>query len=158
MDSREGPDEALVSLYGPVLSETPPVQIYVEGAAPGGIRTKSAGAGIYFGLDSTLNRSLKVPGPGRPSSDRARVYAIYEALREVDPDRSILMYCTSKAVIRLLCYAAASKIALGWPGANGDLFKSTVSLLANRHAQTTFIHLDSKGKNEYKQQAYSLAK
>jgi hypothetical protein len=47
-------------------------------------------------------------------------------------------------------------MAIGWPGANGDLFKDTVLLLSKRHGQTTFVHVESRAKNE--QEAYSLAK
>ncbi|KAJ7760066.1 hypothetical protein DFH07DRAFT_740831, partial [Mycena maculata] len=141
MDSRESPDEALNALWGPVLSETIPTHIYVEGVAPGAVRTKSAGAGIFFGLGSPRNTALgelKVPGPQRATADRARIYAIHQAIQMVDSDKSILIFCTSKMVIRQLCYAAARNVAIGWPGANSDVFKDTVKLLAARHAPTKF--------------------
>jgi hypothetical protein len=158
MDARETPDKALNSIYGPVLSHSPPIHIYVEGAAPGPVRTKSAGAGICFGIGSALNACVKVPGPGKPTADRGRIFAIHEALQKVEPDQTLVIFCTSKMVIRQLCYAAAKKMAIGWPGPNGDLFKDTVLLLGKRHGRTTFVHVESKAKNDRKQEAYSLAK
>ncbi|KAJ7181844.1 hypothetical protein C8R46DRAFT_885324, partial [Mycena filopes] len=155
MDAKESPEQALQSLYGPVFSQTPAIHIYVEGVAPKAVRTKSAGAGVCFAIGSTSNFSAKVPGPGRPTADRGR---IYEALKAVPPDKTLVIYCTSKMIIRQLCYGAAEKISLGWPGPNGDIFKDTVALLRQRHGQTTLVHVESKAKNERKTEAYSLAK
>ncbi|KAJ7088957.1 hypothetical protein C8R44DRAFT_590694, partial [Mycena epipterygia] len=152
------PEQALISLYGPVLSESSPVHVYVEGAAPGAVRTKSAGAGIYFGIGSPSNASIKVPGPGKPSADRGRIFAILEAVRRVDSDKTLVIFCTSKFVIRQLCYAAAKNMAIRWPGINGDLFKETTSLLGQRHGKTSFVYLDAKADNDRKREAYSLAK
>ncbi|KAJ7094862.1 hypothetical protein C8R44DRAFT_535318, partial [Mycena epipterygia] len=81
------------------------------------------------------NSCYKVPGPGKPTADRGRIYAIYEALCRVDSDKTLVIFCTSKMVIRQLCFAAAKRIALGWPGPNGDIYKAAVSLLAKRHAK-----------------------
>ncbi|KAJ6603332.1 hypothetical protein DFH09DRAFT_899057, partial [Mycena vulgaris] len=158
MDTRETPDEALTALYGPVLAESPPIQIYVEGAAPGTIRTKSAGAGVCFGLGSPENISLKVPRPGLPTADRSRLYAIHEVVRIMNPDKKLVIFCTSKMVIKQLCYATANKVALGCPGPNGDIFKDTVSLIAKRHGQTILVYVESKADNELKRDTYSLAK
>ncbi|KAJ6549956.1 hypothetical protein B0H19DRAFT_855825, partial [Mycena capillaripes] len=147
------PEQALNSLYGPVVSQSSPIHIHVEGAAPGSVRTKSEGAGVCFGIGSALNTC-----PGKPTADRGRNFAIHEALRKVDSDKTVVIFCTSKMVIRHLCYAAAKNMSIGWPGANGDVFKDTVLLLTKRHGQTTFVHMDSKAKNDRKQEAYSLAK
>jgi hypothetical protein len=75
----------------------------------------------------------------------------------MDSDKTLVIYCTFKMIIRQLCYAAARNSSLGWLGTNGDIFKNTVSLLAKRHGQTILVHMDGKGKNTYKQHAYSLA-
>ncbi|KAJ6557459.1 hypothetical protein B0H19DRAFT_872703, partial [Mycena capillaripes] len=117
---------------------SPPIHIYVEGAAPGSVRTKCAGAGVCFGIGSALNACIKVPGPGKPTANRGRIFAIPEALRKVDSDKTVALFCTSKMVIRQLCYAAAKKMSIGWPSANGDIFKDTVLLLEKRHGQTMF--------------------
>ncbi|KAJ7153958.1 hypothetical protein C8R43DRAFT_824971, partial [Mycena crocata] len=132
--------------------------IYIEGASPGSVRTKSAGAGIYFGPGSPLNMSLKVPGPDRPTADRARIYAIHQAIQNVDSDKTVLIFCTSKLVIRQLCYSAAQNMSIGWPGHNGDIFKDTVRLLAGRHGQTILVHVEAKANNDSKRGAYALAK
>lgn len=95
---------------------------------------------------------------GKPTADRGRLYAIHVALERTDTDKTLVIFCTSKMIIRQLCYSAAKKMSLGWPGPNGDIFKDIVSLLAKRHGQTTFVHIDLKAKNVLKQEAYSLAK
>ncbi|KAJ7124046.1 hypothetical protein C8R43DRAFT_899199, partial [Mycena crocata] len=158
MDAKQTPDQALDSLWGPLLVESPPVQIYVEGASAKGNTSGPAGAGIFFGPHSELNRSLRLPGPGRLTADRARLFAIHEAVRLVPEDKSLLIFCTSKMIICVLCYSAAKISQLGWPGKNGDFFKAIVKLLASRRADTCFVHVESKANNESKRSAYELAK
>jgi ribonuclease HI len=86
------------------------------------------------------------------------LFAIHEALQKVESDKILVIFCTSKMVIHQLCYAAAKKLAIGWPGPNGDIFKDTVLLLRKRHGRTTLVHIESKAGNDRKQEAYSLAK
>ncbi|KAJ7061769.1 hypothetical protein C8F01DRAFT_966436, partial [Mycena amicta] len=129
--------------------------IYIEGAA--GKSGSVAGAGLYFGPLSYSNASLPVPGPGKMTADRARVYAIFKALQRVNPDTTTVIYCTSKLIIRQLCYSAADNSAIGWPGQNGDIYKATTQALAKRHAQTFFVFVPPKSKNLARQQALSLA-
>ncbi|KAJ7099214.1 hypothetical protein C8R44DRAFT_642387, partial [Mycena epipterygia] len=114
----------------------------------------SAGAGIFFRWGSLQNLSLKVPGPGRAPADRGCIYAIHKALQKSDSDKIVVLFCSSK----MLCYSVVKNMSIGWPGANSDLFKSTVKLLTLRHAQRTFVHIEKKEKNESKQEAYHLAK
>ncbi|KAJ6455291.1 hypothetical protein C8R47DRAFT_1039455, partial [Mycena vitilis] len=159
MDSRETKDEALESLWGPTLCVSAPIHIYVEGvAAKGNNMTCPSGAGIFFGPCSKSNTALRVPGPGRLSADRARLFAIHEAIRCAPPEKTLVIFCTSKMIIRQLCFSAAKNTALGWPGSNGDLFKSTVKILAARHARTSFVHVDTRENNAAKREAYALAK
>ncbi|KAJ7122093.1 hypothetical protein C8R44DRAFT_544584, partial [Mycena epipterygia] len=128
------------------------------GASRRGKNSEPAGAGIFFRPESPLNMSLKVPGPDRMTADRARVFAIHEAIQPVPDDKNILVFCTSKMVIRQICYSAAKNNELGWPGTNGDIFKSLVKLLAARKAETCFVHIEAKANNESKRAAYALAK
>jgi hypothetical protein len=157
MDSKQTKDEALRSLWGPVLADSIPIQFYVEGASAKGNKTR-AGAGIFLGSDSPFNIALQVPGPGQLSADRGRLFAIHEAIRMAPPNKSVLVFCTSKMIIRQLCYSAAKNSQLGWPGQNGDLFKSIVQLLAARKTETGFMFIESKANNESKRGAYALAK
>ncbi|KAJ7040077.1 hypothetical protein C8F04DRAFT_890919, partial [Mycena alexandri] len=150
--------EALDSLWGFTQVDSPPTHIYVEGVAAKGKKPGPGGAGIFFGLDSPLNMALAVPGPENVNADRARLFAIHEAIQQVPEDRSLLLFCTSKMIIRQLCYSAAKNMQLGWPGRNGDIFKAVVDLLASRGARTCFVFLDSKANNEAKRTAYALAK
>ncbi|KAJ6455307.1 hypothetical protein C8R47DRAFT_996784, partial [Mycena vitilis] len=155
MDSRQSPDQALESLWGPLCASSPSTYVYVEGI---GSKTAAAGAGVFFGPSSALNLSLVVPGPYLGTADRARIFAIHETLLPVSPDTTLVIYCSSKLVIRQLCYSAAKNLTLGWPGHNGDLFKDTIKLLASRHARTCFVHIDSNSENKSKREAYYLAK
>lgn len=63
MDAKESTEDALKSLWGPVLLQSIPFRVHVEGAS--GKNNKKAGAGTFFGPDSRRNKSVKVPGPGR---------------------------------------------------------------------------------------------
>ncbi|KAJ6448723.1 hypothetical protein C8R47DRAFT_391643 [Mycena vitilis] len=64
MDAKETKDEALESLWGPVLCQSAPTHIYVEGvAAKGNNMTCPSGAGIFFGPGFRSNSALRVPGP-----------------------------------------------------------------------------------------------
>jgi hypothetical protein len=97
-DSKQTGEEALKSLWGPVLVQSIPLHIYVEGASSK--NNKCGGAGIFFGPDSSQNKSLNVPGPERLTADRARLFAIHEAVFAVPEDKSLLIFCTSKMIIR----------------------------------------------------------
>ncbi|KAJ7150528.1 hypothetical protein C8R43DRAFT_837214, partial [Mycena crocata] len=123
-----------------------------------GFKKGPSGAGIFHGSGSALNLALRVPGPERLNADRARLFAIHEAVRLAPSDKTLVIFCTSKMIIRQLCYSAAKNMALGWPGSNGDLFKSLIKMLAARHAATHFVHVDPKKDNQSKRDAYSLAK
>ncbi|KAJ7208419.1 hypothetical protein B0H12DRAFT_1034272, partial [Mycena haematopus] len=68
---------------------------------------KQAGAGVFFGPDSPHNIAVKVPGPGRLTADRGKLYAIYETLCNAPDDKTLLIFCTSKMIIRQICYMAA---------------------------------------------------
>ncbi|KAJ6548911.1 hypothetical protein B0H19DRAFT_862224, partial [Mycena capillaripes] len=148
----------LNSLWGPTVVDSPPTQIYIEGTAAKGNKPSSARAGIFFGPDSPLNMALAVPGPEPANADRAKLFAMHEAIQQVPKNRSILLFCTSKMIIRQLCYSAAKNMQLGWPGRNGDIFKAVVNLLAKRQARTCLVFVDSKSNNEAKRAAYTLAK
>jgi ribonuclease HI len=139
-----------------VVAQSVPLRIYVEGTSSKD--NKRGGAGIFFGPNSPQNKSVKVPGPGRLTADRARLFATHEAIRAAPDDKSLLIFCTSKMIIRQICYLAAKNNQLGWPGNNGDIFKSIVKLLAMRKATSCFIHIDSKANNDAKRGAYSQAK
>ncbi|KAJ7149465.1 hypothetical protein C8R43DRAFT_887912, partial [Mycena crocata] len=158
MDAKETKDEALESLWGPILCDTTATHIYVEGVASQGTRKGPSGAGIFYGSISSSNLAVRVPGPERLTADRARLFAIHEAVRLAPGDKTLIIFCTSKMIVRQLCYSAAKNMALGWPGCNGDLFKSLVKMLAARHAGTRFVYVDTKSDNQAKREAYSLAK
>jgi ribonuclease HI len=155
MNSKEKKDQALDSFWGPVLAETIHTHIYIEGAY---FENKSAGSGIYFGPASPMNTCLLLPTSERPTADLARLVAIQEAVTMVPPDRSLLIFCTSKYVIRQLCYSTAKNNSLGWPGKNGEAFKSVAKLLASRHGTTCFVYVESTVNNASKTAAHLLAK
>jgi hypothetical protein len=56
IDAKETKDEALESLWGPVLCESPPVHVYIEGVAAKGNKSGPSGAGIFFGRASASNQ------------------------------------------------------------------------------------------------------
>ncbi|KAJ7020841.1 hypothetical protein C8F04DRAFT_973587, partial [Mycena alexandri] len=141
MDSRQTAGQALDSLWGPISAKGSGSYVYVEGI---GSKTNAAGAGIFFGPNSSLNLSLVVPGPNYGTAERARIFAIHQVLVNASPAADVVIFCTSKAIVRQLCYSAAKNMNLGWPGQNSDIFKDTIKLLASRHARTTFVHVESR--------------
>jgi hypothetical protein len=60
MGAKETKDEALESLWGPVLCVSSPTHIYVEEAAAKGNKTGASGAGIYLGPGSHSNSAVRV--------------------------------------------------------------------------------------------------
>ncbi|KAJ7061886.1 hypothetical protein C8F01DRAFT_1231043 [Mycena amicta] len=156
MDAREDPEQALKSLWGTVSAQSSRVHVYVAGASS----KKGSGAAVFFGPGSPRNLSLSVPGPHSQTttSQRAHLYAIYEALHAIEPDKTLVIYCMSKQIIRDICYKAAQNVQLGWPGSNKDIYLAIVDLLARRHATTCFLHVDAADKNPAAKQALDLAK
>ncbi|KAK7007087.1 hypothetical protein R3P38DRAFT_2792972 [Favolaschia claudopus] len=48
---------------------------------------------------SSLNACIKVPGLGKPTVNRGRIYATYEAIKNVNiSDKSFAIFCTSKMI------------------------------------------------------------
>jgi ribonuclease HI len=158
MNAKETKDEALDSLWGPTLCESKPIHIYVEGVAARDSKTGPSGAGIVFGLGAASNRALRVPGPERLTADRARLFAIHEAIHFSPSDKTLIIFCTSKMIIRQLCYVAARNSTLGWPGSKGDLFKAVIKMLAARHAATCFVFMDSKREQSVQARSICLGK
>ncbi|KAJ7060064.1 hypothetical protein C8F01DRAFT_932828, partial [Mycena amicta] len=113
--------------------------IYVAGVCT----KKGSGAGIFLGNKSPRNLALSVPGPTTSSSGspRAHLYAIYQVLLAFPPDKTLIVHCMSKQIVRDLCYHTTEKMALRWPGNNGDLYPAVVDLLSSRQAKTTFVHV-----------------
>ncbi|KAJ6478927.1 hypothetical protein C8R45DRAFT_833124 [Mycena sanguinolenta] len=158
MDAKETKDEALESLWGPVLCEYTPTHIYVEAVAAKGSKKGPSSAELFYREGSPQNSALRGPGPERLTANRARLFAIHEAVRMAPSDQGLLIFCTSKMIIRQLCYSAAKNTVLGWPGNNGDIFKSLVQLLAAHHVCTRFVYVDSKEDNQAKREAHAFAK
>ncbi|KAJ7061285.1 hypothetical protein C8F01DRAFT_928450, partial [Mycena amicta] len=141
-------EDALHTLWGPILHSSRTTLVYVEGAGQKGETNAVGGAGVFFGTASPLNCAIPVPSGGRRiTGDRARLCAIIECLRRVHADTTLAIFCSSKFVIRCLCYDAAEKAQIGWPGVDGDLYKVATHLLASRHAETRFIYVDVKDNN-----------
>ncbi|KAJ7731019.1 hypothetical protein B0H16DRAFT_1239258, partial [Mycena metata] len=155
MEAKETKDEALESLWGPLLCDSAPIAVYVEGVAAKGSKTS---AGIFYGPGSKYNQALRVPGPGHMSADRARLFAIYQTLLRAPSDKSLLIFCTSKMIdypTTLLCCCLEQYAGLG--RSNGDLFKAVFQLLAARHGGIRFVHVGTKEDNQSKREAYALA-
>ncbi|KAJ7051601.1 hypothetical protein C8F01DRAFT_926356, partial [Mycena amicta] len=93
-----------------------------------------SGAAIFFRESSPRNMTFSVPGPCSKTtgSQRAHLYAVYEALHAIQPDLTLVVYCMSKQIIRDICYKAADQVQLGWPGSNRDLYLAIVELLSRR--------------------------
>ncbi|KAF8195224.1 hypothetical protein K438DRAFT_1587317, partial [Mycena galopus ATCC 62051] len=92
-------------LYGPVHTNTAPIIIVTHGACKNsGKHTASAGAGIYFGVNSTRNCSIKVWGT--QTNMRADLIAFQWAIKGSPSDKTLQISTRSEYAIRSVVYYA----------------------------------------------------
>ncbi|KAJ3924257.1 MAG: ribonuclease H-like domain-containing protein, partial [Lentinula lateritia] len=152
-------EEALKQYYGDFYYANDPVTVYTDGSClGGGTDSAQAGAGICYGLNSRRNQSVRVPGPGRQTNNRAESYSVYLVLFEMDPKRPLIIYTDSEYIIRQCCYWAGRHLATGWNIPNGDILKDIALLLKERAASTRFVWVKGHSGNQNNDEADNLAK
>ncbi|KAF5338837.1 hypothetical protein D9757_014693 [Collybiopsis confluens] len=159
LDSAQPPRERLEHFYGPAYYTREPLSVYTDGACSNnGKKEAVAGAGICYGIRSPRNLSLRVPGPGQITNNRAEVFAVLQVLMRESPDRPLLVYTDSQYVIKECCYWAARHLTTGWNIPNGDLLKDVCHLLKLRPASTRFIWVKGHNGTAQNEKADELAK
>ncbi|KAJ4464661.1 ribonuclease H-like domain-containing protein, partial [Lentinula edodes] len=159
LQSAKPPHQLLRDFYGLVYYDKNPISVYTDGSClDNGKESARAGSGICFGLRSNQNISLRVPGPGDPTNNRAEAYAVLMLLLIVDPKRALNIYCDSTYVIRECCYWAGRHLSTGWKMSNGDLLKDICLLLKYRLALTRFIWVKGHSGIPQNELADELAK
>ncbi|KAF5382394.1 hypothetical protein D9757_009790 [Collybiopsis confluens] len=159
LDSAQPPRERLEQFYGPAYYTREPLSVYTDGACSNnGKKEAVAGAGICYGIRSPRNLSLRVPGPGQITNNRAEVFAVLQVLMRESPDRPLLVYTDSQYVIKECCYWAARHLTTGWNIPNGDLLKDVCHLLKLRPASTRFIWVKGHNGTAQNEKADELAK
>ncbi|KAE9382965.1 ribonuclease H-like protein, partial [Gymnopus androsaceus JB14] len=158
LDSAKPPAEGLKEFYGPVFYSNDPVTWYTDGSSMEREKILCAGAGICLGVGSSRNDSLRVPGPGKPTNNRAEAFAVLVVLLRVDPRCPLIIYTDSTYVIRECCYWAGRHLSTGWKIANGDILKDICLLLKLRLATTRFVWVKGHSGNVLNDLADELAK
>ncbi|KAJ7153028.1 hypothetical protein C8R43DRAFT_885769, partial [Mycena crocata] len=158
MASKQSPAEMLRSLYGHVYEDTAHSHVYVQGSCKAAGTPKACAVGaVFWGETSPANCAESVPGPEPPTNNRATIYSTLLAVRNADPNGSLIVFTSSEYVIRHACYWAGKNSQIGWSCANGDLLKDLVFLLARRRAPTRFVWVDRKSKNSRADAVRSMA-
>ncbi|KAF9000565.1 ribonuclease H-like protein, partial [Hymenopellis radicata] len=95
-----------------------------------------AGAGIYWGLNSSRNLAVRVPG--HQSNNRAEHFALLVVLLLAPPDLPLLVTTDSENVIHTYCHWVARLAQTGWSCAHADVIKYVVALIQRRTACVQF--------------------
>ncbi|EIM90462.1 ribonuclease H-like protein, partial [Stereum hirsutum FP-91666 SS1] len=113
------------------------MSVWTDGSCHGNGRDGArAGAGIWWAANSPRNVSARVPGA--QTNMRGELLAVYIALREADPRRTLILYTDNEVVIRTYCYWVEGMLARGWKCANADIIRPTAGLLHARPARVWF--------------------
>ncbi|KAJ6590750.1 hypothetical protein B0H10DRAFT_1640802, partial [Mycena sp. CBHHK59/15] len=130
----------VLHLYGPVHIDTLPIKITIHRACKNaGKHTASAGAGVFFGVNSPKNCSLRVWGT--QSNARADLIGLLRAITSSPLRRTLEISTRSEYSIKSVVYYAAKNETCGWRCANGDILKLIFQWINVRTAPIRFTHL-----------------
>ncbi|KAE9383615.1 hypothetical protein BT96DRAFT_773500, partial [Gymnopus androsaceus JB14] len=121
-----------------------------------GSTNTSWGAGLFFGVNNSLNKGLRVPGPFL-STNRAHAFAVWEAIRTCPVNRPLILYTTSDFVVGALTHYADRNAKSAWSCANGDLLRSITMRIRERDASIHLFLLPDWSRNKHLAEALSLA-
>lgn len=153
-----GKDEKrkLLRLYGPLHVDTPPLKIVVHGACQrAGKHTATAGSGIYFGINSPKNYSLRVWA--NQTNVHADLAALLWAIKSSPLRMTLEISTRSEYAIRSVVYYAAKNENCGWKCPNGDIPKLIFQWIKVRVAPIHFIHIKKLSNNGHLKKAQTLA-
>ncbi|KAJ6496161.1 hypothetical protein C8R45DRAFT_823311, partial [Mycena sanguinolenta] len=137
-----GKDETkkALNLFGPVLSVTGPTTVTICGFCKNSSKhTAQAGAAVFFGENSQLNRAIRVWG--KQNNARADLVALLLAVRIAPKTRNLVITTRSEYVIRSIKYYAYRDEACGWKCVNGDVLKLIIAWIRCRTAPIHFSHI-----------------
>jgi ribonuclease HI len=137
-----GKDESkkALNLFGPVSSVTGPSTVTICGFCKGsGKHTAEAGAAVFFGENSQMNRAIRVWGT--QNNARADLVALLLAVRIAPKTRNLVITTRSEYAIRSIKYYAYRNEACGWKCVNGDVLKLIIAWIRCRTAPIHFSHI-----------------
>ncbi|KAI0715213.1 Endonuclease/exonuclease/phosphatase [Earliella scabrosa] len=126
------PSGRLVGVYGQVSAVSNPVQVYVAAAVPQDDRAGPAASAVFYGHGHPLNAAHHVPGP--PSRERALIYALVVALRQVHPSTTLRVLTAEDSLPHAVCHSAVHNARSHWRVSDGDLLRALADLLTARLA------------------------
>ncbi|KAF7359946.1 Ribonuclease H1 [Mycena venus] len=143
--------------YGPATVRTDPIYVYAASSCVAeGKPNVRAGSGVYWGPNNRSNRWSSVPG--KQTDGRAALFAVTLAVLAAPRDRSLILYTSSKFVIRTFCYWTGKNYTEGWPCQNADIIKVTAELIRERSAGVEFRYAASPQTNNHSREALALAR
>ncbi|KLO05042.1 ribonuclease H-like protein [Schizopora paradoxa] len=145
---RQTEDEQLIALYGPVYCDTAPVHVYTDGSCHNnGMSDATAASATYWGPDCRKNWADRVPG--EQSNNRAELYAILQALKAAEPDKTLNLYSDSEYALKTIAYWAARHYLVAWDCTHGDIIKDIVLLIQYRHAPLSLFWVKAHARNKH---------
>ncbi|PPQ84469.1 hypothetical protein CVT26_007405, partial [Gymnopilus dilepis] len=157
LDATLSKEARLARLYGRACSQSNPIEVYTAGYHENRpVSGDVAGAGVYWGNNSSRNISCRVPG--RQTKYRADLLAIRNALELGPPRATLQIYTCSKQSIRSLYDLAPTLASRSWNAENGDLLRQCADLIKQRQGAIKFIQLRDLSKNKHAEAAYNLAR
>ncbi|KAK0487736.1 ribonuclease H-like domain-containing protein, partial [Armillaria novae-zelandiae] len=151
------PEEALRHIYGDATSTGDRKMVWVDGSCVGnGCGGASAGAGVFWGSNSSRNRAERVPGP--QTNNRAEHVAFIIALLLCPPDLPVRVYTDSENVVHTYCHWIHRRITMGWKCANANIIQYRMHLIVKRTASIEFCWVKGHSRNMGNDAADALAK
>ncbi|KZV91025.1 ribonuclease H-like protein, partial [Exidia glandulosa HHB12029] len=140
LERRQDPVLAMHKLFGSASIVTHPVVTYTDGSCHNNGRPNaSAGSGVYWGEENSLNSATRTPGPGQ-TNNRAELYAFAVALRDADSQKSLRIVSDSEYAITAATWNAPKAASRGYNVPNGDIVKWLVWLIQRHKATVRFSY------------------
>ncbi|KAK7684255.1 hypothetical protein QCA50_012579 [Cerrena zonata] len=115
MEKIKSPQELTNTFYDPVFIQSDSLTVYVDDSCINqGKPDARAGAGVYWGEGSPLNKSVRVYGP--QTNNRGELLAVLTVVKDAPPARMLRIWHEAQ----------------GWEGVNGDLLHDIFTLLNAR--------------------------
>ncbi|KAF8161623.1 ribonuclease H-like domain-containing protein [Crassisporium funariophilum] len=151
------PEDKLDELYGPATTTSSPVEVYTDGSCcDNGTARARAGAGVYWGANSPLNRAFRVPG--EQSNNRGELFAILKAIEGARPNVFLKVYSDSVYAIKSTTEWVTTNNNLGWSYGNADIIKEIVAAIRKRTGPVDLIQVKVHSGNKHNDEADRLAK
>ncbi|KAF8147873.1 ribonuclease H-like domain-containing protein, partial [Crassisporium funariophilum] len=131
--------------------------VYTDGSCrDNGTDRARAGAGVYWGANSPMNKAYRVPGD--QTNNRGEIYAVLKAIQGARPHVFLKIYSDSVYAIKSIAEWAVDNDNLGWSHGNADIIKEVVAAIQRRTGPVNLIQVKAHSGNRHNDEADRLAK